>query len=551
MMEEQQQQLQEEQDSSAETRKLLHDAAYISGGESTRKIQPPSRSSSGATTSLDFKIKSGTAGGTQGLSQEKPVTTKPGKRKIQPPQVIQEEQEQHHKHDQKVSRPLLQSRARGSGGPPPRKYSLEDLDRMSEEQIFRVLSEDPDLHAAAMKAAGKGNWGSRSGDKPRRRTTSAPTGSKKSRRSPPKRVQEEMAEKEVPYFQWIVLIVLVGLGIFQLYKSHARSGRKKSHALSSSNPGAKVKGGKPKKLKMKKAEKTAPKELLAAGLTAQKPEDHSFVSTLTNGNSGKNGKTSASVSAISDSKKPSNKKKKKPKQTSSDTDTKKGKPTEEHPIPVSMDESLLGEEKFNDQPAASIDDHESMNLVASKKSVSVDDEEAWQSVTKSKAGSTKGLEAALRQEDVATNMNVSEPVKPDVETKKQLEVKEKPVDDGIDSNKLKKNGQKASPSNAIADSKTATKSVGENETSPHTTSNNNQSLSETKRSAKKNKKKQKPITAPFEPPATVSTDDDEALALQLQKEEENIATVATQVEDVNNFEWEEVATKKKKGGTKG
>jgi hypothetical protein len=531
---EQEEEQQQESSTTAETRRMLHDAAYGSEGESARRIQRPSRPSVGSKSSLDFKIKNSGTDGVQGHTKEKPVTTKPTKRKKQPQPVMyeeQQEQQQHERVEQKYSRPMLQSRARGSGGPPPRKYTLDDLDRMNDEQIYRLLAEDPELHAAAMKAAAEkstSRTSRRGSGTPRtKRSTSAPTGSKNSRKTPPKRIQEVPVEKEVPYFQWIILLALVGMGLYQAYKSHSRSAsaKKTRSAPSSSTAGGKVKGGKQKKIKLKKATDATPREkfddalvakgLLEPDLVTDTPADGKAVKSKVNGTGG-NG----------DSKKLLNKKKKKSNPPSIATaGTKEGAALHKVPDVTPKDKPLLSAKNNEKSSAPSMDARDSSQE---------NNDDAWQTVAKSKAGSsiTKGSETVNVKKD-ESDMAAS---------------------GGSDT--VKTNGQKVVTSNPSTGGGETTPQPIDNEFANESATkleliNNNSTthLEKKTTTSKKNKKnKQKPVTpSSVDVPGSASTVDDEALALQLQQQEESLARAqTTNGNDVGDSAWEEVATRKKK-----
>jgi hypothetical protein len=507
---------------------MLHDAAYAPGGESARKIQPPTRPSLGTKSSLDFKIKPDGMDGARVRPKEKPVTTKPAKRKKQPQQMVYEEQEHQEKQERKYSRPILQSRARGSGGPPPRRYALDDLDGMNDEQIYRLLSEDPELHAAAMKAAEQGKWESRSEGNSRKRSTSAPAGSKKSRRSPPKRIQAVQAEKEVPYFQWAFLLALVGLAAFQVYKSTSRSGVKKTRASLSSTPGIKVKGGKQKKIKVKKAQNDLSMEKLDDGLVAKELLEPEVVLASADG---KPVKSKSNGGGTAESKKLSNKKKKKSTPSSRAADTNEGKPRQEtHVAPEN--ENLKS--KDYDLP---------MNMEVSNEFSSQESDEAWQTVAKSKASTNKASEKSsksVQQNDLSI---IEEPLEHSLKVKQEPDMEQLPDEVVSDTTKTN-NGQKAFTCNESPSESANIEIVKQSVSQPE--SNHFSAIPEKKKKSKKNKKKQKQNTQSVDLPVCASTDDDEALAMQLQQQEENLALAETNGDDVADSAWEEVATKKKK-----
>ena len=90
------------------------------------------RGSSGS--SLDYRYKNdGSA-----------TTTKPTKRK-------NPQQQQQHQQNNQQQGPSYSTRARGSSGPPPRKYDLSQIETMDEYQLIQAIREDPEFAAAAAK----------------------------------------------------------------------------------------------------------------------------------------------------------------------------------------------------------------------------------------------------------------------------------------------------------------------------------------------------------------------------------------------------------------
>lgn len=181
---------------------------HLLGGTQAASSRRLARSSSVSVSSLDYKAK--------GRKSENLATTKPGKRKAPPQQVNEQQQQQQH------LRRVVPTRARGSSGPPPRKYDLSDLDTMDEEQIIKAIYDDPELAAAAAAKAA---------EQKKRPPTGPPTGARKSRdrqnRASSGRSKEfseypdhlrEMMDGGVPVTQWIILVALLGVGLYHLIK---------------------------------------------------------------------------------------------------------------------------------------------------------------------------------------------------------------------------------------------------------------------------------------------------------------------------------------------
>jgi hypothetical protein len=134
------------------------------------------------------------------------------------------------------------SRARGRSAIPQRpKFDFSELENMSEEQIMQLIYSDPELVAAAAAAADRD---------PSLGPSSAQSGYKRSSDwalgSQPDRLQA-MREEGVPVKQWIVLLILLGFGIYQLRKAKSSSKTKKAEktAVSRKSSKLKAKKGKP------------------------------------------------------------------------------------------------------------------------------------------------------------------------------------------------------------------------------------------------------------------------------------------------------------------
>lgn len=128
---------------------------------------------------------------------------------------------------------MYTTRARGSSGIPPRARTLKDLEGMTQEQIMELLQNDPVLAAEVKEAAtAYENRAKSKGDDYKGSTS-------QSRRSvKPKGRSDVLKEQGVPYQQWGILLFLLGIGLYQLYKVL------KPPAASISKGGASVNGKK-------------------------------------------------------------------------------------------------------------------------------------------------------------------------------------------------------------------------------------------------------------------------------------------------------------------
>ena len=115
------------------------------------------------------------------------------------------------------------SRARGGSGPPPQSYNtLADLDGLGEADILKALYDNPHLAREAAqlveskdsnKLDGKSSRGT-TGTTGARSTTKKPRSTSRGSRDSPENLQQQ----NIPVFQWIVLVVLLGTVAYQLRK---------------------------------------------------------------------------------------------------------------------------------------------------------------------------------------------------------------------------------------------------------------------------------------------------------------------------------------------
>ena len=122
----------------------------------------------------------------------------------------------------------FKTRARGSSGLPPRKVTLEELAQMDQETFLKALYDDPELAQAVaqehakeqqQKAAGahkmKRSHNMKSQREDSKHRTRGPGSSSPGKEKP---FLNELKKDGVPVVQWTVLIVILAVTIYQLYK---------------------------------------------------------------------------------------------------------------------------------------------------------------------------------------------------------------------------------------------------------------------------------------------------------------------------------------------
>jgi len=251
--------------------RMLHESSFATSSFATGRGHQLKRPPGFIVSSLDYQASvlsspNYTVDGAS-IDKNRPLTTNPVPDKI----LIKErqEREQAERDRQYQQQRSYQNgnptRAQGHFGPPPHTIkTFEDLEHMTEDQIYKLFFDDPELHASLMKTAAKGNRDSKTspssvpvGARKARSSKSYSTG--KSSRSSSKRSQMlEQVEKEVPYFQWLVILVIIIAAIRQLIKACASP---VTTAKNSVTPyGKKVKGGKQKNRKGTKTTTKIPKK---------------------------------------------------------------------------------------------------------------------------------------------------------------------------------------------------------------------------------------------------------------------------------------------------
>jgi hypothetical protein len=443
------------------------------------------RSRPTSVSSLDYQARA---------KKDQLTTTKPGKRKPQQQQQPDQQQQQY--------RRSISTRARGSSGPPPRKFDLSDLEGMDEDQLLQALYEDPELAATAAKAAEQAK-------KQKRSTRKASSNTRKASSTTPPKDQyyrsadgsvkdvgqypehlREMIDGGVPVTQWVILLVLLCAGLYQLRKAVVgppATAVSTSPLKTRSADKGKTKASKQQKKVKKKDEKPPAPEV----------EDSTQVTTRSLPPPQKKA-SPAPVPVPAD--KQNAKNKKKTKGTTSD------KRKKEDTVQQQPDKASAGESS-----TSAIDVAERDTLATKTTSVPIhtetaDEDDEWQTVTKSRT---------------------AVPSEPKTESAKSSE---------LDSQE--------SPDEGMPDLVN-----GEQENKEDVTETNNAAASQTQESDVTNKKskkqpKQQQKKHNSSGNGAVVTDDDAALALKLQKEEETFAQGGSAPDQEET--WEEVSVKKNK-----
>lgn len=487
------------------TPRMLHEASFAtstltSGGGSRR---PPGFGAS----SLDYKVQNTVpASGSSNVgADENPVNPKPVKRKIQPQQ---QQQDVEHQDDQQQSakskKPSLPTRAKGNYGPPPHQItSLEDLEHMSEDQLYKLFMEDPELYRSLLKSTGDGGASSSSsgsGSRSARSSDGARSSGSSNKRTLPVRVGDDA---KVPYVQWLLVLALLGALLYQLRKTIASdtgsSGKaKRGAAVAASTGAAKSKGGKQKKQKQKNEK--APLTVIEKDLGKEKTTKPAPKPAKAKSTAGK-----ATTSSVPRNKKP-------PKETKASA---KEVVVAATPVATAKTSVPKATPAVNQELSISVTGNEG-------------DDGAWQTVAKSRGTKPDSNTASPtapapvpsapmngtseRSQAVGTSMNSQSMVE------------------------IPKNGSDA----ALANGHTAN-------------GNENEKASSTTNRKKKKKKTNKANGTSAngdgarQGAKTTSTDNDAALAFQLQQQEEILANAETNPSAPAEEAWEEVTSKKKKG----
>jgi len=518
------------------TARMLHESSFATSAFTSSRSQ--NRPPGFIASSLDYKSSPTDA------TVAPDVTTKPGRNKKNSSQKQEEQLERERQYQQQRQfRSGHPTRAQGNFGPPPHSVrSLEDLENMTEEQIYKLFMDDPELHQAFIKATTKeqkGNTvpisapvGAQNDRSSSRRKTS---GSSKSKRSSAnsKSLKQDDANREVPYFQWLFLFFLAAA---LLYKN-----RKLIWVPTSSNEstGSKNRVGKKQKKKQggagkKSTTKKAIKE--EKPKTNPQPEEKIAVEKKSMPRKKKKKKTpsklkttipSSSISEEENGDMVSTGKDQQPEPDLESTDASSGNTEPER---AKVDPIVQAESDVTTALAASVDDDE------------------WQTVTKSSKVERKRKPSA-EKEPVAEEKKLEPPI---IEKKT---IKLPTVDDSGESETVAKpnkesNEQTGKVSNSASNNAEKPAASKDEKIKTDTEQPNSAKKDEPAAILKEKKPSSEvkiieiPDVATKGEPA-ISIEDDAALALQLHEEEVNLARAV--VANPQEEEWEEVTAKKKKG----
>jgi hypothetical protein len=420
------------------------------------------------------------------------TTTKPGKHKSQ--QQLQEEQAARNQKQQEYLELRRGSPATRSQEPirlPP-KWDLSRIEEMEDGDIYQALRDDPEFAAAAKQFSKEQGRQESKLNSPKQSGAPNKRSSRSTTKKVPKHVRELM-DSGVPVTQWVVLLVLLGAGLYQLRKTLVGPEKKtgSTSTITGRNKGrggTDAKKGKQKKQKRKaetsnqknnrggkRVSKASPKPRPAAKSKQPEPEK-------------------AEPSTYSIEKKT---KKKKKKVKSSNKEEKQ----QLHDV-ISTNISYQhgkGEQDNITLVALTPPIHADPSAV-----VEDDDASGWHAVTKSRKKSIPTTASSPESPNTQPSALVSAP--------QMVEIPATAAE-------VPQNDSHAEKENIAATD--AGRTTG----------------------AKKKKKKK---TSQLSPNVTDSTDDDAEFARKLQKEEEILAKTET---DIGAEEaWEEVTSSKKKKG---
>lgn len=379
-------------------------------------------------------------------------------------------------------------RPRGGSGIPRTKFDLSELEGLTEEEIMQALQDNPELAAAAAAAAERMRKSARVPPKEPLKRNSI-TGE-----HPPH--LKAMMDEGVPIKQWIVLLVLLAAGLYQLRKAIVGSKSTPAVTVSAKKTDKQLarKAGKRKKAMAPTANKLRSAPVVHDTLT--QVEEDLLVQEVPVAAPAKKGSTAQH------SKKKSRKPKAKTEQHRATQNPAKETLSHESPDSVSTDGSSSTD--------AGGDDSVEVGGEVESNAVAKNGDNGWQTVGAVTASETP----VSKEENNATPADVDEH-KNGASTVYESKTDESTADEAVAvvNNSKKKKKKKGSP--AVSE-KSATEAV------PHSD-----------------------LPAADQVPAEINTFDDEALALQLQREEEKLVDHEVNQAASQNI-WEEVCLKKKK-----
>lgn len=418
------------------------------------------------------------------------------------------------KNHQQPPPQITATRARGSGGIPKMKLQLQDLEGMAEDEILQALYEDPELAAAAAAAAADTNRSQQSKDPPPKTTRRQQKLSKYSTHI------KDMTDQGIPYKQWIILLLLLGVAAYQIYKAlkPPQTSKKRGGSKGVTIPKkTKSVGDKGKRKKAETKKSVAVKaEIQNPADTKAKPAIPSVDNTAESPDTKPRDKTTATSA-----------KKKKAKDPATETAKSPGIAEKKVQHPESPDSvSTDGSSSSNDGAV-----HVPSKEVKEKKSA------------KEKKASIKSGGSKKNEESVEGWQMIGEKPSP-------------PDTSSAPKNVVSSNGDLPAKSQTGKPGKSLTASLEEAKVAndenagmkAETLSNAPVKGDNANEKAKRNRKK-KTKTENVVASSVISapaTDDDAVIALKLQKEEEKLAEATDRAESEPEV-WKEVATKKRKG----
>ena len=382
-------------------------------------------------------------------------------------------------------------RPRGGSGIPRTKFDLSELEGLTEEEIMQALQDDPELAAAAAAAAERMRQSARVPPKELLNRNSITS------EHPPH--LKAMMDEGVPIKQWIVLLVLLAAGLYQLRKAIVGSKHPPAVTVSAkkTEKHRARKAGKRKKSMTPTANKLRSAQVVQDTLT--QIEEDLLVQEVPVAAPAKRGTT-----AYNSKKKP-RKVKAKTEQHRAVQNPMTKTMSHESPDSVSTDGSSSTD--------AGADDAVEVGGEVDNAAVEKSGDNGWQTV-----GAVTASETPVPKEETnATPADVGEH-KNGALTLYELKTEESKIDESTTDApvSLVHNSKKKKKKKASSAQKPAPQAV------PHRES-----------------------PAADQVPAEVNTFDDEALALQLQREEEKFIDYENNKAALLNI-WEEVCLKKKK-----
>lgn len=514
------------------TPRMFHESSFATSAFTSSRIQkrPPGF----AASSLDFESRTNGV-----LHTDNDVTTKPGRKKKHNSEQ-QEQQLERAKQDKqrRQYRSRHPTRAQGNFGPPPHAIdSLKDLENLSEEQIYKLFTDDPNFHQKLIDATEKVDHEKKSVP------SSAPAGARKGRNSTGRKpsysptknrktintkiMHSKDIDREVPYLQWLFVFILIGAVMYKIFKFDGTPISTKAFGGISDKVIR-------RKIKSKKGRKPGKK------ITARKNGIEDNAKQKITANDG-----SVSVKKKSSSRK--KKKKTKVSVTGSEilSNSQFGKETRN-----------ASTEMTDEQPKPSLDttDESSRNILSEKTKLDVsieiepdssptfnENDGAWQTVTKTSKGIRKGKKI-VDMNHVEEKKVFMQPVVQNMKDEGKVVGKNNEATEILDENRNLESlpipvEEKVVVKNDISSDGTENTDIPQTDTATrngteHTVVENN-TTSKTKDSDKSNNDaKQKSLT---------TTENDAALALQLHEEEVKLASGNCKTEV-----WEEVTIKKRK-----